>query len=135
MQIQRVFQALVNFLRVAIGSGENESYPLDLNELAYRYDLKKMPTYYAIKKMENQGVLNLSQAFSNKSKVFFEITQSELYDFQVSNKDDLSAFFSLHHKHPGTALVKFDVRSSQHEKSFFSSLNKAKIILSNRYII
>ncbi len=84
-QIRHVYQALANHFRISIGSGELEGYSLDLDAFCKKYNLKKIETFYAIKKLENQGLLELNDAFSNSSKIYFRMDRRELYQFQVQN--------------------------------------------------
>ncbi len=84
-QLKTVYQAIANHLRIAIGSGYLESYPLDLGLLSEKYQLKHSTTLYALKKLENQGLIELSDATYHRSQVYLELTGPALYQFQLDH--------------------------------------------------
>jgi len=82
--IRRVYQCLGNLFQLAVGSGEFASYDFDLIEFQRRFDLSP-DTYFALKILQNQGFLQLSEGFKNTSKVMFKVDNRQLYDFQLRN--------------------------------------------------
>ncbi len=84
--VKRVYQSLANYLKLAVGSNELISYDFDVDDFATTYNLKKGPLHYALKVLEKEGFIQLSEGFHFPSKIHFKITGESLYGFQVANK-------------------------------------------------
>ncbi len=83
--LRKVYQCLGNLFQVAVGSGEFASYDFDLIEFQRRFDLPPTDTYFALKILETQGFIQLSEEFKNNSKLMFKVDNRQLYDFQLRN--------------------------------------------------
>jgi len=83
--LKKTYQALSNYFQLAEGSAMGESFDFDLATFSNRYELKPVTTYAALKKLEEQGLLQLSESFYRPSKVHFLTDKKKLYEFQVSN--------------------------------------------------
>jgi ATP-dependent DNA helicase RecQ len=84
--VRRVYQSLGNSYQLAVGSGEFNSFDFDLLEFQNRFNLPPTDTYFALKILENQGFIQLSESLKgNGSKVMFLVDNRELYDFQLRN--------------------------------------------------
>jgi ATP-dependent DNA helicase RecQ len=83
--LKQVYQALANYYQLAIGSGQNESRDFDLDDFCKRFSLKSAAVFPALKKMEEQGLIQLSDSFYRPSKLHFSIDKKQLYEFQVGN--------------------------------------------------
>lgn len=83
--IRRVYQCLGNLFQLAVGSGEFASYDFDLLEFQRRFELPPTDTYFALKILETQGFIQLSEGFKNTSKLMFKVDNRQLYDFQLRN--------------------------------------------------
>ena len=57
--IQQVYKTLCNDLYIPIGSGENESYPIDLAEFAKKHQWNPVEVYNSVKLMEKTGAILL----------------------------------------------------------------------------
>lgn len=85
-EIKRVYRAVCNFLKIAIGSGAGESYNFDLRLFAKNFDLSPILCYNSLQILENMGELVLSEAVFQSTKVKFAIGNTALYNFQVKNE-------------------------------------------------
>ncbi|PWK27427.1 ATP-dependent DNA helicase RecQ [Arcicella aurantiaca] len=83
--IRRVYQCLGNLFQLAVGAGEFASYDFDLIEFQRRFDLPPTNTYFALKILEIQGFLQLSEALKSSSKIMLIVDNRQLYDFQLRN--------------------------------------------------
>jgi ATP-dependent DNA helicase RecQ len=83
--VRRVYQCLGNLFQLAIGSGEFNSYDFDLLAFQKRFNLPPTNTYFALKLLENQGFIQLSDSFNSTSKITFKVDNRNLYDFQLKN--------------------------------------------------
>jgi ATP-dependent DNA helicase RecQ len=82
--IKKVYQSLANYLKIAVGSSSLTSYDFDMNEFEKVYELPKMETYYALKRLENEGFIQMNEAFYSPSKVIFNVGNQRLYEFQIA---------------------------------------------------
>lgn len=83
--LKRVYQSIANHLKIAVGSHSMESFELDIAEMIRMFNLPAAETYYALKKLEEEGLIQLNESVYLKSKVHFLVEKPELYKFQVAN--------------------------------------------------
>lgn len=84
--LKEVYQAIANNYKIAIGSGFLASYNFDLNYFARKYKFEVKELYHAIQKLEQQGLIQLNEAFHNPSMIRVNADKSEFYTFQIANK-------------------------------------------------
>jgi len=83
--LRKVYQSLANYYKLAIGSGLMTSYDFDLDTFSVFIQFKRNLLYGAIKRLEEAGLIQLNEAYFNPSALKFNLTQTELSEFQVSN--------------------------------------------------
>ena len=83
--VRRVYQALANYSRTAVGGGELVAFDFDLGLFAETYRLKALDAHHALKVLEQQGFVQLTEAVRQPAKVQLLSTQQDLYQFQVAN--------------------------------------------------
>lgn len=83
--IRRTYQSLANYYQIAVGSGYLSSYDFELDTFADTYKLPPSDTYYALKRLEDEGFIQFNESFYSPSKVYFQIDKKQLYEFQVAN--------------------------------------------------
>ena len=83
--LKNTYQALSNYLQLAEGSAMGESFNFDLSAFCDRFGLKPITTFAALKKLEEQGFIQLNEGFHRPSKVHFLVGKKKLYEFQVAN--------------------------------------------------
>ncbi|MEK6479209.1 ATP-dependent DNA helicase RecQ [Catalinimonas sp. 4WD22] len=83
--IRQVYQNLANYYRIAVGSSNMASYDFDLNDFIKTYRLHSAPTYYALQRLEEHGLIQLNEAYFTPSKLHILIDHTEMYKFQVAN--------------------------------------------------
>lgn len=81
--IQTVYHQLCNYFQIAYGAGEGLVKDLDVVEFAKKYELDVLQTISALKFLERDGWLSLSEAVYIPSRLKFEVDYQELYKFQV----------------------------------------------------
>ncbi len=88
--IKQVYQSLANYFQIPIGAALNESYSLNIVEFSQQYNLQVYTVFNCLKFLEKEGYLILSESNHNASRIKFEVSKDELYEFQVkNNKFDL----------------------------------------------
>ena len=83
--LKRVYQALANYLAVPVGSGLFTSYDFDLQTLINTFKLPPQETHYALKQLQHEGFIELSEAFFHPSRLVLSVDNRQLYEFQVMN--------------------------------------------------
>ncbi len=84
--IKRVYEALGNYYQIPVGAGKGRTLDFKIGDFASKFKLPILQTYSALKFIENEGYLELSEEFFSSSKIMFVMQQNDLYKFQVSNK-------------------------------------------------
>ncbi len=83
--LRRVYQSIANHLKIAVGSHSMASFEIDINELVRVFDLPAAETFFALKKLQEEGLIQLNEAHKQFSTVNIKISKEELYKFQVAN--------------------------------------------------
>jgi len=84
-QLKRTYQALANYYKLAIGSDAFSSFVFQYNQFTQTYNLPIMETFAALKKLEDEGLIQLNNGFFEASKLIFLLDKSETYKFQIAN--------------------------------------------------
>lgn len=99
--VRRVYQALGSYSQLAIGAGLGESFPFDLQHFCLAYKLEQGPTFAALKLLEQEGWIALSDASGAMPRVFVSATREVLYDYQLRNKQADTVTKVLLRAYPG----------------------------------
>jgi ATP-dependent DNA helicase RecQ len=83
--LKRVYQCLANFYRIAVGSNMLSSFDFEWNEFANTYNLGVLETFYALKVLEEEGFIGLSESYYSPSKVHFNVDPGRLYEIQIAH--------------------------------------------------
>jgi ATP-dependent DNA helicase RecQ len=78
-----VYQLLANYYQLAVGSAELEAFDFDFDDFRSRYKLEVVPSYNALKKLEEEGYIHLNESFHTSSKAYIPISYEQLYEFQL----------------------------------------------------
>lgn len=81
--IQQVYHHLNNYYQIAYGAGKGQIFDFDLITFTKKYNLDPIQTLNALKFLERDQWLSLSEAVYIPSRFKFEIDYQELYKFQV----------------------------------------------------
>lgn len=84
-QIKRTYAALGNYFKLVIGSGEMTTYDFEISDFCNQYSLPILETHHALKILEKEGYISLSDAISNPSRIKFLMNKNDLYRFQIEN--------------------------------------------------
>jgi len=81
----RIYQGLANRYQLALGSGEGESFDFDLNDFSEQFGLHSAEVYTALKKLEEEGLIQFNESYYSPSLLYIPIDKTKLYEFQVAN--------------------------------------------------
>ncbi|GAB3180988.1 RecQ family ATP-dependent DNA helicase [Telluribacter humicola] len=85
--LRRVYQSLANYFKVPVGGGEFSSYDLDIHEFTAIFGLPVSDTHFALRLLQDEGFIQLSEAYNSPSKLHFLVDNHQLYDFQIRYPD------------------------------------------------
>lgn len=83
--IKQVYQAIGNHYQLATGSGEGELFNFDMNDFCTKYNLHAITVFNALKLLEKEEYVTLTDAIYQPSRIHFNLNKEELYKFQVVN--------------------------------------------------
>ncbi len=83
--LRKVYQAVANYYKLAVGSNRLSSFDFDLQALCETYKLKSHETYHTLKKLQEEGLIDLNESFFNPSKVHIALPKDKLYEYQIAN--------------------------------------------------
>jgi len=84
-EIRRIYQALGNYLKLALGSGQNMSFDFDIADFSHQYSFEPLVAYSALKFLEKEGYLILTDGVHNPPKIHFKLQGEDLYRFRVEH--------------------------------------------------
>ena len=78
-EIKHVYQCIVNYLQLPVGSAEGLYFNFDINEFVKQFKLNITVTYSAIRILEQEGILQLSESVYLPSRSMFITNKETLY--------------------------------------------------------
>ena len=84
--ITGIFKSIYSFLKIAIGSGKDETYPIDLIAFCKLYNYELITVYNSLKILELNDNLSFSESFFKPTNLKFTIGNLELYNFQLQHE-------------------------------------------------
>ena len=85
-KIKDTYRSICNYLKIAIGSGKDETYPIDLKVFCKQYQLDYTETYHSLKILELNENLVFSESVFQPTKVLFLVDNVQLYNFQIQHE-------------------------------------------------
>ncbi len=70
-EIRRCYNALCNHLQLALGSGENQTFPVDLGDFSYHFKVDVITLFHTLKFLNKEGILEFTDHEEVFSKVHF----------------------------------------------------------------
>ncbi|WP_073108414.1 RecQ family ATP-dependent DNA helicase [Hymenobacter daecheongensis] len=84
--VRRVYQALANFSRTAVGGGELVAFDFDIQQFAETYRIKALDAHNSLRTLAREGFVQLNEAVNTPARVHIPIDHHDLYRFQVANE-------------------------------------------------
>jgi len=83
--IKRVYQSIANFYKLAVGSSQWQNFDFELAKFVKTYNLPPYKTHFAVKKLEEMGLVLLNESLGKSSTLKFAISHEALYKYDISN--------------------------------------------------
>lgn len=116
--VKNTYSALCNSLKLAIGSGENETFPVNLKNLTSNFKLDLIETYQSLKILEMNGDLLFTESVFHPTRLKFSVGNTVLYSFQIKHERTSNLITLLSRSYPGI----FDQYFEIHEAEFCKRL-------------
>lgn len=84
-EIKQTYQALSNYLQLAIGSGLGLGFDFEINDFCNQYNLNTLTVFNSLKFLEKEGYISTTESFNHPSRILFIVNKEELYKFQIVN--------------------------------------------------
>lgn len=116
--IKKVYVNLLSELRIAVGSGKNETYAIDLNHIANVCSMNYIEVYNSLKILELNQELYFDESSFHPAKVRLLVHGLELYNFQIKFPET----------HPVIQMIEH-LTGENIEQSVHFSLKKIALVL------
>ncbi|UOG76463.1 RecQ family ATP-dependent DNA helicase [Hymenobacter tibetensis] len=137
--VRRVYQALANFSRTAVGGGELVAFDFDIQQFAETYRIKALDAHNSMRTLAREAFVVLNEAVNDPARVHIPIDHTDLYRFQVANAQHDQLIKSLLRFHGGELFAGFQRISenslAQHLKLSVVDLRKMLLFLHRSGII
>jgi len=90
-----IFVKLCNFFQIAYGEGIDEKFSFNINQFCTKYSFPVLKAYNAILFLDRQGIISLSQEFSEKITLQFIISSKEVIRYMSLNPQDEEVILNL----------------------------------------
>lgn len=111
--VKNTYSAVCNFLKLAVGSGGGETYPIDLKALVTNFKLDLIETYQSLKLLEMNGDLQFTEGVFNPTRVKFSVGNTVLYSFQIKYESTANLITLLSRSYPGIFDQYFEINEAE----------------------
>ncbi|MFV5692313.1 ATP-dependent DNA helicase RecQ [Flavobacterium sp. LT1R49] len=92
---------LCNYFQIAYGEGIDEQFTFNLHHFCLKYEFPTLKTYNAMQFLDRQGIISLSQEFSEKITLQFLIPSKEVIRYMSLNPNDEEIILAILRTYPG----------------------------------
>lgn len=116
-EVKRIYRALGNYLKLAIGAGVGQSFPFDIQDFVHQYKLDAAVTWNTLKLLEQGGWLVLSDSFYQPATVKIIASRAVLNEYQGRNQSKEVMIRALLRLYQGIMLDAVPIRDKQLAKA------------------
>ena len=84
--LQTTYRALGSYFQLAVGGGAGDSFDFEIGDFVEKYKLQLIPTYNALKILEQEGWIAITDSVFMPSSVKIIVGKERLYDYQLKNR-------------------------------------------------
>ncbi|PTB96056.1 RecQ family ATP-dependent DNA helicase [Marivirga lumbricoides] len=84
--LKKLYQSLANYYKIAIGSGELQSYPFNIKAFCEQAKLEAFEVFHGLKILEQEGFIQLNEHFYRPSGLHINLDYKELYSYEIANE-------------------------------------------------
>ena len=79
--LKTLYNKLNNYFQISFGESSTETYQLNFNAFCATYSLNPFLTYNALRILDQNSVIALSESFSKKTSIRFIATKNHIFDY------------------------------------------------------
>jgi len=99
--LTQIYIKLCTYFQIAYGEGINEQFSFNLNHFCQKYGFATLKTFNAIQFLDRQGILSLSQEYSERITMQFIIPSKEVIRYMSLNPNEEAVILSILRTYPG----------------------------------
>ncbi len=111
--IKITYRALCNFLKIAIGSGKDETYHFEIRKFSETFGLDLIQTFSSLKLLEINGDLTFTEGVFYPTRLKFAIGNNELYNFQIKHEELRKITTLIARSYPGVFEQFFEINEAE----------------------
>ena len=96
-----IYLKLCSYFQIAYGEGIDEQFTFNLNHFCQKYGFPTLKTFNAIQFLDRQGILSLSQEYSERITMQFIIPSKEVIRYMSLNTQEEPIILSILRTYPG----------------------------------
>lgn len=104
--LKTMYIKLCNYFQIAYGEGLDDSFSFKMNHFCHKYDFPTLKTYNALQFLNQQGIITMSQEFSEKVSMQFLIESKEVIRYMSLNPNDEEIILAILRTYPGIHEMK-----------------------------
>ena len=104
--LKTMYVKLCNYFQIAYGEGLDDTFSFKLNHFCHKYEFQTLKTYNALQFLNQQGIITLSQEFSEKITLQFLIESKEVIRYTSLNQNDEEIILAILRTYPGVYEMK-----------------------------
>lgn len=105
--LRQTYRALSNFFQLGIGTPEGASFVFDFNIFVKTYKLHALSTMHALRILQQEGWLVLSESFYLPSSMMFIVDRSVVYEYLLQNPNVENLLKTLLRSAQGKAFMSY----------------------------
>ena len=99
--LTQIYIKLCTYFQIAYGEGINEQFSFNLNRFCQKYGFPTLKTFNAIQFLDRQGILSLTQEYSERITMQFMIPSKEVIRYMSLNSNDEPVILTILRTYPG----------------------------------
>ena len=112
-KVKLTYRALCNFLKIAIGSGKDETYNFEIKKLCEAFNLDILETYNSFKILELNNDLSFTDGVFHPTKIKYTVGNRELYNFQIKHEKFIGLTTLLSRSYSGIFEQYYEVNENE----------------------
>jgi ATP-dependent DNA helicase RecQ len=124
--LKQVYVKLCNYYQVAYGEGINEEFSFSLNQFCTKYQLSVIKVFNSLQFLDRQGIISLSNEYSEKAQVQFLIESKEVIRYISLHPEDELILGTILRAYPGVFDLQVNINTSFVAKK--ANVTEAKVL-------
>jgi ATP-dependent DNA helicase RecQ len=131
--IKKTYQSLANYFKIAVGSSLLAAYDFNEDEFVRIYKLPKKETFFALRRLEMEGFIQLSEGYLRPSRLHISIDNTSLYDYQLTHPE-MDKFIKVILRTYGGELFNTFLEISEQRIAAQAEINTAEVRTKIQYL-